>query len=87
MIMLEEGDASVWSLEDRLSRPEELNTRSLQCGDNTGQVGSFTKGRSSAPEANTICRRACSVKVMGQLDCFDVEGTRTAVRQAMRITM
>eukprot|EP00974_Lingulodinium_polyedra_P008039 765300-Lingulodinium_polyedra.AAC.1 len=46
-IALEEWDACLWAQEDRLRSPLEAGTRYLHAGDNTVEVGSAAKGRSS----------------------------------------
>ena len=69
-IALEEWDAVLWSAEDRLRTGREAGCRYLHAGDNTVQVCSAAKGRSSNAAINKRCRRANAIALAGDLTPF-----------------
>ena len=69
-IALGECDASNWGLEDRLHRPLEFGTRSVNPMDSSVAVGAFGKGRSPNRKINARCRRRCAILVAGCMDSF-----------------
>ena len=69
-IALEEWAAGNWALRTRLERPAELGTRCVQLGDNSVQVGSQAKGRSSTRRVNRFCKQSAAIQIAGDLRPF-----------------
>lgn len=69
-ITLEEGYAAVWSLADRLRRPEEWNARGVQMLDSAALCGALRKGRSSSRRLNSVCRQVKCVLLIGNFEMF-----------------
>ena len=67
-ITLEEAEAGLWSLEGRLHRPAEIETRCLEGGDNAATVGAFMRGRSRSRPLNEKCRQRAAVALAGDLN-------------------
>ena len=69
-ICLEEFDAFVWALTERLHRRDEHHRRCVHLGDNSAQVFAKAKGRSSTWLMNVRCRRVLALELAGDLVCF-----------------
>jgi hypothetical protein len=70
LIMLEEAEATLWSMEDRCQRPAERGTRNIEFGDNAASVGSLAKGRSANRALNGKCRRSMCYQLAGDYTSF-----------------
>ena len=60
----------VWSLESRLSRPQEYGRRVLLGGDDAAACGSFIRGRSPSFLLNVRCRQSCAVQLVSDINPF-----------------
>ena len=69
-ICLEEFDAYVWALTERLHRRDENSRRCLHLGDNSAQVFAKAKGRSSTWLMNVRCRRVLALELAGDIVGF-----------------
>ena len=70
-ICLEESDAFVWHLEERIKRGE-VARRGVHIGDNAAQVSSHAKGRSATRRMNARCRKTCALSLASDVLVFEV---------------
>ena len=71
-ILLEEWAALVWGLETRFSRPNELCKRMVHLGDNSPQIASQVKGRSSRKHITFFCQRSAAIEATGDFTVFTI---------------
>ena len=70
-ITLEEADAFVWHLEERILRGQ-LAVRGVHVGDNAAQVGAHAKGRSPTRRMNHRCRRVAALQLAADILILEV---------------
>ena len=70
IITINEADALVWSILDRLRRPGELKSRLLVGTDSAACCGAFCKGRSKSRRLNARCRQVAAILLAGRFELF-----------------
>ena len=70
VITLNEADAIVWSVLDRLRRPQELRSRVLVGTDSAACCGALCKGRSKSRRLNARCRQVAAILLAGRIELF-----------------
>ena len=68
----------MWALTERFRRAGELGHRCLHLGDNSAQVFTKVKGRSSNYLMNVRCRRVLALELVGDLTTFMLYVTSTS---------
>eukprot|EP00973_Karenia_brevis_P024395 3364828-Karenia_brevis.AAC.1 len=69
-ITLSEADASLWALEECLTRPSDCGLRVLHPVDSAAWAGAVAKGRSSSHLLNSRCRGRASIVLAAGTEVF-----------------
>ena len=70
VITINEADALVWSIVDRLRRPNELRSRILTGTDSAACCGAIAKGRSRSRRLNARCIQIAAALFCGRVELF-----------------
>ena len=70
VITINEADALVWSIVDRLRRPNELRSRILTGTDSAACCGAIAKGRSRSRRLNARYRQIAAALFCGRIELF-----------------